>query len=154
MHVAGFMVKGKFGRFWTHAVERLFDLDKITFEDILIRESVIGDIMDFAQENHPKEFVAFFHGIIRKKQLIIDALVYNEFSASENSAAPIFHFADKSFYGSVHSHPGPSNRPSRADISFFHKTGIIHAIICRPYTRESVRFYTQNGEPVTIKTIP
>jgi len=137
-------------KFFTKQLERLFNLDKLQFDTITVSSDVIRDMIDFAKANHPKEFVAFFHGVIMRKTLVIDALVYNEFESSEYSAAPIFHFADKSFYGSVHSHPGYSARPSRADLAFFRKTGIIHAIICMPYTPESIIFYNHHGELINV----
>lgn len=137
--------------FLKKGLERLFDLDKHYFNEIIIENTVIEDIIDFAKANHPKEFVAFFHGIIKDNKLIIDGLVYNEFTSDSGSATPIFHFPDKSFYGSVHSHPGYSNRPSRADINFFRRYGIVNAIICKPYSQDNIRFYDSNGEELNVK---
>lgn len=138
-------------KFLIKGLERLFDLDKHYFKEIIIYDTVVEDIIDFAKANHPREFVAFFHGVLKDEKLIIDSLVYNEFRSNEGSATPIFHFPDRSFYGSIHSHPGHSNRPSRADLHFFHKTGIVNAIICMPYTKESLRFYNHQGEEITVK---
>jgi len=135
-------------------LEKLFDLDKHYFKSVVIYDTVIEDIIDFAKANHPKEFVAFFHGILKNDTLIIDGLVYNEFRSNEGSATPIFRFTDKSFYGSVHSHPGQSNRPSRADLLFFRKAGIINAIICLPYTKETIRFYNHQGEEIIVTIQP
>ena len=136
--------------FLKHGIEKMFDLDKMYFEEIVVKRHVLEDVMDFASVNHPKEFVAFFHGKILKKKLVIDRLVYQQYFSSENSATPIFHFADKSFYGSVHSHPSFSNKPSGADLQFFRKTGIVHAIICRPYAFENIRFFNHNGEDINV----
>ncbi|HIH32540.1 TPA: hypothetical protein HA235_07585 [Candidatus Woesearchaeota archaeon] len=137
--------------FLKKGIERIFDLDKHYFNEIVILNSAIDDIMDFAKANHPKEFVAFFHGIIKDSKLIIDSLVYNEFNSDAGSATPIFHFPDKSFYGSVHSHPSLSNKPSRADVRFFRKTGIVNAIICYPYNQSNIRFYNHDGEEINVK---
>lgn len=139
--VKEFLIKG---------LERLFDLDKHYFKKIIIYKTVVEDIIDFAKANHPREFVAFFHGIIKDEKLIIDSLVYNEFRSDEGSATPIFHFPDKSFYGSVHSHPGYSNKPSKADMRFFHKTGIVNAIISMPYSKDTIRFYNHQGEELIV----
>ena len=148
------MDENKIKEFFIKGLESLFDLDKHYFSKIIIYNTVVDDIIDFAKANHPKEFVAFFHGMIEDKRFIIDSLVYNEFRSNENSAAPIFHFADKSFYGSVHSHPGHSNRPSRADRQFFMKTGIIHAIICVPFRKENIAFYNMDGESIEVEIQP
>jgi proteasome lid subunit RPN8/RPN11 len=134
--------------------ERLFDLDKFRFESIYIEQDVIEDIILLAKENYPKEFLAFLDGKIKDKKLIITGLLYQEYYASDRSAAPIFHFPDKSFYGSIHSHPGNSNRPSNADRQFFRKIGVINAIICMPYNLESIRFYNHEGEEINVKILP
>jgi proteasome lid subunit RPN8/RPN11 len=140
--IKDFLIKG---------IEKLFDLDKHYFNEILIENDVVENIIDFATANHPREFLAFFHGIIKDDKLIIDGLEYNEFSSDEVSATPIFHFPDKSFYGSVHSHPSGSSRPSRADLQFFRKTGIVNAIIGNPYTKEKIRFYDHDGREINVK---
>lgn len=137
--------------FFIKGMEKLFDLDKHYFNEILIESSVVEDIIDFANANHPNEFVAFMHGIIKKDKLIVDSLVYNEFKSDEGSATPIFHFPDKSFYGSVHSHPSGANRPSKADRFFFSKTGIVNAIISYPYTKNTIKFYDHDGVEINVK---
>lgn len=132
-------------------LEKLFDIDKLRFDSIHIEKDVIENIMLLAKENDPKEFLAFLDGKIENKRLNITGLIYQEYYASESSAAPIFHFPDKSFYGSVHSHPGNSNRPSQADRQFFSKIGIINIIICRPYAIENIRFYNHEGEEIDVE---
>jgi len=133
--------------------EKLFDLDKFRFEGICIEQDVIENIMLLAKENYPKEFLAFLDGKIENKKLIITGLVYQEYYASDSGAAPIFHFPDKSFYGSVHSHPGISNKPSSADRQFFRKIGVVNAIICKPYTLENIRFYNHEGEEIIVQIV-
>jgi len=135
----------------TRTLVKLFDLDKFRFDSIHIERDVIENIMLLARENHPNEFLAFLDGKIENNQLILSGLLYQEYYATENSAAPIFHFPDKSFYGSVHSHPGNSNRPSNADRQFFRKIGIINIIICKPYNFENIRFYNHEGEEIAVE---
>jgi len=134
-------------------IERLFDLDKFKFYSIYIEQDVIENIMLLAKENYPKEFLAFLDGQIKNKKLVITGLVYQEYYASDMSATPIFHFADKSFYGSIHSHPGLSNRPSSADKEFFGKIGVVNAIICKPYLQENIRFYNHEGEEINVEVL-
>jgi len=129
---------------------KLFELDKFKFSKVAIKQDVIDLIIELAKENHPKEFLAFLDGKINEGTLVIDGLLYQEYYASEASAAPIFHFPDKTFYGSVHSHPGLSNRPSNADRAFFRKIGIINIIISRPYTQDCIRFYNHEGEEIKV----
>jgi len=146
MTIEQFIKKG-----FAKTVERLFDLDKFKFERIIITQDVIDNIIILARENHPKEFLAFFDGKIENKKLMITGLLYQEYNANEHSAAPIFRFPTSTFYGSIHSHPGFSNRPSSADRQFFRKTGIINAIICMPYNKENIRFYNHEGEEITVE---
>ena len=137
--------------FLGHQIRKLFEIDKMEFQDIVINKIVINQIIQFAKNSHPKEFVAFLNGEVHNKNLVLDNLIYHEFVSSENSAMPIFHFANKSFYGSVHSHPSYNNRPSVEDIRFFRKTGIVHCIICKPYSDPNIKFYNQNGEEISVK---
>jgi len=134
----------------TQTFERLFDLDKLEFKSIIVTKEVIEDIILLAKENYPKEFLAFLDGKIKDKRLVIDGLLYQEYNATIDSAAPIFHFPDKTFFGSVHSHPGPNNRPSNADKKFFRKIGIVNIIICRPFRQEDIKFYNHDGEEIIV----
>jgi proteasome lid subunit RPN8/RPN11 len=133
------------------ALEKMFDLDKLRFNEVVIKQDVVENIILLARENHPNEFLAFLDGNIKNERLIVKGLVYQEYYASTESAAPIFHFPDKTFYGSVHSHPGYSNRPSSADRQFFRKIGIVNIIICKPYDIKSMRFYNHEGEEINVK---
>lgn len=134
-------------------ITKMFDLDKFKFSKILIEQEVIENIVLLSKETHPKEFLAFLDGKIKDDKLIITGLLYQEYYSTENSAAPIFHFPDKTFYGSVHSHPGYNNKPSSADKQFFRKMGILNIIICKPYYLENIKFYNHNGEEIIVEII-
>lgn len=134
-------------------IRKLFSLDKFHFEKIKILNSVILDIIDFSKISGNKEFVAFLDGKIIDKSLIIDKLIYTEFRSSYDSAVPITHFSTNQHFGSVHSHPSFSNKPSKADLAFFRKYGIVHAIICRPYNEKSITFYDYNGQVLDVEII-
>ena len=60
---------------------------------------------------------------------------------------------DHSVVGSVHSHPGYSNRPSDADLRFFNHFGAIHIITCLPFDRPSWKAYNLQGERIELKVI-
>ncbi len=140
-----------FKRWLKEGFEKLFELDKLKFNEVIIKKEIIESIMHLARENHPKEFLAFFQGAIKNKKLIINQLDYHQYYASESSAFPILQYGKMDFYGSVHSHPSLSNRPSKADMEFFRKTGIVHAIICRPFNFENIKFYNHHGEEIIVK---
>lgn len=131
--------------------EKLFELDKLKFNEVIIKKEIIEIIIELAKENYPKEFLAFFQGKIKNNKLNIEQLDYHQYYASESSAFPILQYGKMNFYGSVHSHPSLSNKPSRADIEFFRKTGIVHAIICKPFDFEHINFYNHQGEEIIIK---
>jgi len=147
------MSEDKIKDFLVSGIERLFDLDKLKFSRIIIDKEIISSIIELAGINDPKEFIAFFKGIIKDDMLRINQLVYQQYQASDHSAVPIFHFNDRSFFGSVHSHPGYSNRPSNEDLKFFRKIGIVNCIICKPYKEESIRFFNHNGEEISVEII-
>lgn len=140
-----------FKRWLKEGFEKLFELDKLKFNEIAVKKDVIDTIFDLAKENNPKEFLAFFQGKIKNNRLVINQLDYHQYYASYNSAFPTLQYGKMDFLGSVHSHPGSSNRPSKADIEFFRKTGILHAIICRPFDFSSIKFYNHQGEEIIIK---
>lgn len=129
--------------------EKIFKPYKI--EGIVVLRKVIDEIILAAKRNKDKEFVALFSGKIRNKVLKIDSLTYQRFESNHESAfihleAPM----TTNIYGSVHSHPGYSNQPSNTDLEMFSKTGMIHAIICQPYSQESIAFYDKYGNRVYV----
>jgi proteasome lid subunit RPN8/RPN11 len=131
--------------------EKLFDIDKKRFNKIFISKSLIDQCLEFAKDAYPKEFLAFIDGHIKDNALILDKLLYHQYESSEYSAAPIFQFNYTGFYGSVHSHPSYSNKPSNADIRFFNKLGIVHCIISKPFNIENAKFYDHNGDEIIVE---
>ncbi|MFH1071845.1 MAG: Mov34/MPN/PAD-1 family protein [Nanoarchaeota archaeon] len=130
-------------------VKNIFRLPDFTIERVTIKKEVVEDITTIARQTHPLEFTALLSGSIQKKTLRIIGLVYQQYQASEHATAmhfnlPMIH----NTFGSVHSHPGFSNRPSGADLRFFNKHGVFHIIICMPYTRESMQAYDKSGNMV------
>ncbi len=124
------------------------------FERVRIEQEVVEDICGLAAGSAPKEMIAFLTGSVKREAgqrvLVIDGLYIKAYQADENST----HFTTNDLpadnvYGTVHSHPGYSNRPSDADRQLFNKYGWFHLIVCRPYTRASIATYNKYGEPIT-----
>ena len=133
-------------------LKHFFGLDSFEFGTIRVKREVLDAISEFAKNAHPKEFIMFFQGKVKDNALNINSLYYLEYFASEDSAMPVIRlplFSD--IVGSVHSHPGPSNRPSRADLQFFQKHGMFHMIIRYPYRLIDIRAYTISGQPATFE---
>ena len=55
---------------------------------------------------------------------------------------------DLSVVGTVHSHPGPENWPSDADLHLFGSYGSTHIITCLPFDRQSWQAYDHAGRKV------
>lgn len=124
----------------------LFRLPKYEYTDVTITRDVIATISEMARASSPLEFTALLSGKIKNKVLIISGIVFQQYEASENATAmhmdlPLIH----NTVGSVHSHPGRSNRPSDTDLAFFSKHGIFHLIVCFPYNEEDIAAYDKGG---------
>ncbi len=120
------------------------------FEEVQIDRKVIDEIVKIAINADPKEYVALLSGKIKDNILKITGLIFLPFQASSTSAVMQVFMMPLSTdaVGSVHSHPGPSNRPSNADLTFFGKNGYFHMIICRPYSEFSIASYDAFGNPI------
>lgn len=125
------------------------------FNEVQIDSRVIDEITKIAVNADPKEYVALLSGKIDEEILKITGLIFLPFEASENSAVmQVFMMPLKTdAVGSIHSHPGPSNRPSNADKIFFGKNGYFHLIICRPYTASNIAAYDAFGEPMNYSVV-
>ncbi|NJL43703.1 MAG: hypothetical protein HC945_00010 [Nitrosarchaeum sp.] len=127
-------------------LSRFLGFDQWVFERVEVTSDVVDAIVELAHMTHPKEFVLFFEARKVGSALRIDGLVFQTYDASEDSAH--FHIQLPTLTpltGTVHSHPGYSNRPSDADLTLFRKHGLVHAIICMPYAASSLRFYDKHG---------
>jgi len=121
--------------------------------EIIMKKELIENIINIAKDSYPKEFLAWMIGNNRKGVLMIENLEMQTYYANNNSAIfePTWLPNTSNIIGTVHSHPGYSNRASRADLRVFNKRGLIHAIICMPYTQETIQFYDKYGEKINIK---
>ncbi|MBN1792107.1 Mov34/MPN/PAD-1 family protein [Candidatus Woesearchaeota archaeon] len=131
-------------------IKKFLGLDRFEFERVVVKQEVIDNICSFAKENHPREFIMFLEGKAKDKVLRIRSLAFQEYAANEDSASPKIYFPlNTDIAGSIHSHPGPSNRPSRADRHFFSKNGMFHMIIKEPYEQSDIQAYDKNGQPMS-----
>jgi proteasome lid subunit RPN8/RPN11 len=119
------------------------------FSRVQLAPGIIEDIQDFAWASHPHEFLASLEGKVKDGTLTITGLLYQPFKATHRSATldvidlPMTSGA----IGSVHSHPSGSNSPSRDDLMFFRKKGIVHIIVRYPYTAADMACYDSSGQP-------
>ena len=129
--------------------------DKLKFSESQIPYELIEEIQTLAQQSHPYEFAALFEGKIIDGTLYIEELVFLPGEKSEQGAVinTLMMPPSMKIMGSVHSHPGPSNKPSTADLHFFSKMGLIHMIISAPYDVTDIATYNSFGEKIRCKVI-
>jgi len=130
-------------------LKKFFEIERYEFDRIIFEKDVIHNIIELAKQTYPKEFIAFLEGKQKKRILRIYGLAYQEYHANEHSTLSKINFPiTSSIVGSAHSHPGPSNRPSRADLHFFSKRGMVHLIIRHPYDEQDIQAYDNKGNRI------
>jgi len=113
---------------------------------IRVKRATLEGILEAARNTYPNEFFALLGSSHRSNvidEVIVVPAVYGKTHALVKSwLKPV----DFSIMGSVHSHPGPSNRPSKADLHSFPSFGRIHFIISYPFNLESASAYDSTGK--------
>jgi proteasome lid subunit RPN8/RPN11 len=136
-------------------MSKLFNNTRYEFEEVHIYDYVIESILDYAIQSEPNEFMALFDGEVKDKILTIDGLVFLPVESSYEGAIMKTGMLPVTidYWGTVHSHPGPSAMPSTADLLSFAKMGMFHMIVCRPYRVEDIRAYDRHGQTAEYKII-
>jgi proteasome lid subunit RPN8/RPN11 len=120
------------------------------FTEVRVDREVLESAIYYSKKSYPNEFLAFFDGEIKDKILYITGLIFLPGERSSTSA--IIHTEmipmNTKYMGSVHSHPGPSARPSGADLRTFSRHGYFHMIVCLPYSLETFKSYDRYGQPM------
>ena len=114
-----------------------------------IRRDVLRTINEAALRTYPNEFVAALRaekGVIEEILLLPGTIQGQDSGTLQLHMLPI----DYSVVGSVHSHPGYSNRPSDADLHFFEHFGYVHIITCLPFDETSWKAYNLRGERILL----
>lgn len=130
-------------------ISKLFPNNEDEFEQVRVDREVLESVIYYAKQAYPNEFLAFFDGKIEDKILYITSLIFVPGETCETGAVVHTEMIpmNTKYWGSVHSHPGPSARPSGADLKTFSKNGYFHMIVCLPYSFETFRAYDRYGEP-------
>jgi proteasome lid subunit RPN8/RPN11 len=134
---------------------KIFNLSQYEFEEVHVYDDVIESILDYCKESDPNEFMALFDGEISNKVLIITGLLFLPIETSNEGVVLYSGMLPPTIknWGSVHSHPGPSNLPSNADLISFAKAGLFHMIISQPYEIENIMTYNRYGDTISYKII-
>ncbi|MBQ6813259.1 MAG: Mov34/MPN/PAD-1 family protein [Methanobrevibacter sp.] len=127
--------------------------EKNHFEKVCVDQTVIDSVIFYSKKSYPDEFLAMFDGYVKDELLYITGLLFLPGERSHTSAS----FNDwmippsQKKWGSVHSHPGSSARPSSADLITFSKYGQFHIIVCEPYSLATMKAYDSYGNPRTFE---
>ncbi|MDR0778133.1 MAG: Mov34/MPN/PAD-1 family protein [Methanomassiliicoccaceae archaeon] len=105
---------------------------------------LIDAINESARSCYPQEFLCLSRhndGVIDEMMLIPGTIYGDSHSFINLWMSPV----NTRMAGTIHSHPGYSNRPSDDDIDLFSSWGGVHIITCQPYDRTSWKAYDSNG---------
>ncbi|MCQ1534871.1 metal-dependent protease of the PAD1/JAB1 superfamily [Methanosarcina sp. KYL-1] len=110
-------------------------------------KGIASEALDFILEASKSMAPLEFAGLLQAKDGIITEVLIlpGTESSDQNAVLRLYMMPNMKSAGSVHSHPGPSRRPSRADLRLFSKTGNCHIIVGRPYDRQSWTCYDRGG---------
>ena len=128
---------------------KIFNNDEEEFDEVHVDREVLDSVIFYSKKAFPNEFLAFFDGEIIDRKLYITSLIFIPGETGHTGAVvhtemlPI----NTKYWGSVHSHPGPSAMPSGADLKTFSKNGFFHMIVCLPYSLETFKAYDRHGNP-------
>ncbi|MGX8694324.1 MAG: Mov34/MPN/PAD-1 family protein [Methanobrevibacter sp.] len=127
---------------------KIFNNDE-EFSEVRVDREVLDSVIYYSKKAYPNEFLAFFDGEVIDKVLYITGLLFIPGETCETGAlvhTELIPITTK-YWGSVHSHPGPSARPSDADLKTFSRNGYFHMIVCLPYSLETFKAYDRYGNP-------
>ncbi|MCD6373130.1 MAG: Mov34/MPN/PAD-1 family protein [Thermococcus sp.] len=119
---------------------------------VRIRRELLDYLLQLARDFYPNEFAGFLRerdGVFEEVLMAPDPHFGRSSAFFNTWMLPM----DDSIKGTVHSHPGPSTWPSRADLHFFSKFGGVHLIIAYPFDENSVRAYLSDGTPIPFEVI-
>jgi len=123
---------------------------------VKIPSSVVDEIIEYSKNAFPNEFFAFLEGSVTMGgTVVIKNLAYYPNDTSQGSVATVYHMGTHTtdFVGTVHSHPGGENYPSRQDLRTFNKDGVVHLIIKNPYKKENLKCFGLDGKELEFEII-
>lgn len=118
-----------------------------------IKEIVLETILHASRSTYPNEFGAFLKA---KDHTIYElALIPGTIQGDRHAVFRLYMLPlDPKIVGTIHSHPSYSNKPSKADLQFFKKTGRVHLIVKRPHEGpEDVAAYNRDGAPILLHAV-
>ena len=116
-----------------------------------IKRATLEGLLEAAANTYPNEFFALL-GSSRKNNVIDEVVIVPAVYGRSHTLVKTGHIPlDLKVMGSIHSHPGPSAKPSKADLHSFPAFGSIHLIISHPFSMNSVAAYDVAGHRIEVK---
>lgn len=112
-------------------------------------EGIARDTLYFILEACKSTMPLEFAGLLRAEDDVITEVIMlpGTESSSKSALVRLYMLPNMRVVGSVHSHPSPNIRPSKADLIFFTKTGDYHIIAGPPFDETSWTCYDGTGKP-------
>lgn len=120
---------------------------------IVLTKQITDSIITYAKSWHPNEGILILQGKKDKNLIRVTGLVIPPFSTHGPyySGFPMYELPfDLSYIGTIHSHPGGSNKPSLEDLNHFF--GLVSVIICHPYEVQNIAAFDRNGNNMELET--
>ena len=127
---------------------KIFGNKPETFDNVKVDREVIDSMIYYSKEAYPREFLSLLEGKIVDNTLYILGLIFLPGETCDTGAVLHDYMIPPTlkYWGTAHCHPGPSARPSDADLATFSKQGVFHLILCLPYSQETFIGYNKHGE--------
>ena len=122
--------------------------------EVLVERGLLGEMLMFAKERHPKEAVLMLRGKVSKESITITDYLFPPYATTNSVSAsyPIHMLPiDFSIVGTAHSHPSGSLQLSTQDMNNIY--GRISVVMGFPYEIEDVAAYNKQAENVIITVI-
>ena len=121
---------------------------------VAIKRAALEALLLAARNTFPNEFLALLSSTSKRGKVVDEFVVLpatygRNYSSIRLDLLPY----DSRVLGSVHSHPGPSARPSKGDLRAFKALGETHLIIASPFTFESVKAFDAMGNPIGLEVV-
>ncbi|MBN2067506.1 MAG: Mov34/MPN/PAD-1 family protein [Candidatus Diapherotrites archaeon] len=119
---------------------------------VKVKRGTLKAILEAARNTYPREFIALL-GSTKGRVLDEFIVLPSTFGESLSSIRADLLPYNAGSIGSVHSHPGPNARPSKADLAMFRAMGEIHLITAYPFSLESTRAYDAAGKELELEVV-
>ena len=120
--------------------------------NVLVGRELLGEMLMFAKDRHPKEAILMLRGSVKKESIIITDYLFPPYATTNSVSAsyPIYMLPiDFSIVGTAHSHPSGSLELSAQDMNNIY--GRISLLLSFPYGLGDVAAYNKQAERLVVE---